>query len=185
MSGIGIPPPIYLRGTSFPTSPYPGLLFWKMPENEPYYWDGSAWQNFAPGAPGAHGFTHVFDGSDPIPNLESLETEYNCDLTISEKDIVYLDSTDHVSLASADDVNRMPAIGIVTQKPTLTTALVITRGWYTGLLGLSAGPVWVGLNGQLTSTLPENQPGFLVSQKFGTVKDSNTLQVAPEMEVYL
>jgi len=160
------------------------MLFWKEPENDPYYWDGSAWQSFSPGSVGAHGPTHIEWGSDPIPNIEALEEEYVCDVAIVPGDIVYQDAANHVDLASADDPSKMPAIGIVNSKPDPTTARIISRGWYNGLTGLPAGVVWVGLNGTITQVPPE-QPVSAVLQEFGVVKSANELQVAPQRIILL
>ena len=179
MSGIGSTPAISFRGTTFPMEPFLGMLFFKLPENTAYYWDGASWVSLTPGLPIPHGSTHTEWGSDPIPFIEALEEIYSCHSSLAPGNIVYQDAPNHVNLASSDDVSKTPAIGIIREKPTPITAKVITQGCYSGLTGLVPGKVWVGLNGALISVAPE-KPIYAVLQLFGLVKSSTELQVNPE-----
>ena len=76
----------------------------------------------------AHGSTHVFDGTDPIPQIEVLETEWTCPATVTLRDVVYQTGTGSVDKAQANATTTMPALGVVRAKPTSTTCIIARSG---------------------------------------------------------
>lgn len=75
-----------------------------------------------------------------------------------------------------------PPIGVIFEKPTATTAIVITLGEMDVGVVLTPGrSVWVGANGKPTSSVPSPDPGAkIATMLIGTATDSGRLFVRPE-----
>lgn len=139
-------------------------------------------QVVGPGGLIPHGPTHMFTGSDPIPNIEVLEDLWNCTVTETILDVVYETAASTVARASAGSIATMPVVGIVTSKPTPTTALVARNGELTGFAGLVPDqPYFAGI---LPGTITLSPPGASgqVVQKVGYAKSTTTLVI--EIEPY-
>jgi hypothetical protein len=86
-----------------------------------------------------------------------------------------------VDTADASDPTRVPAFGIVTAKPSTTTAVIQWFGPLSGILtGLSTGPgsniIWLGSNG---ATL-QSPPAGAYQQPLGTVIDEDEVLIEPD-----
>ena len=130
------------------------------------------------GAPIPHGATHIFTGVDPIPDIEVLETEWNCPASVVVKDVVYQTGASSVDKARADSVLTMPTIGVVISKPTATTCIINRSGEISGF-GILIADLYYYVDpstaGTITST-PPNTSGHVV-QQVGYAKTPNILVV--------
>jgi hypothetical protein len=125
----------------------------------------------------AHGTTHVFDGTDPIPEIEVLETAWSCPVSVAVRDVVYQTGADSVDKARADATTTMPAVGVVLSKPTGTTCIIARSGKVTGY-SLTADTYYYvspSTAGGITST-PPNAAGNVV-QQVGYAKTTTDLVV--------
>lgn len=75
-----------------------------------------------------------------------------------------------------------PPVGVIFEKPTATTAIVITLGEMDVGVALTPGrSVWVGANAQPTSSVPSPDPGGKIATiLIGTATDAGRLFVRPE-----
>jgi len=189
MSNIILPPIPHPVDTfaSLPATPPIWSMWVTVDTGFVYIYNGAAYVAVsAAGPPAVHGSTHIAGGSDAIPDIESFERVYDCLAGIVVTDVVYQDASDNVAQADSATVAKMPAVGIVVEKPTATTAKVLLSGLYTAAAphGLAVGTVWVGNTGALTTTAPE-KPGHLVAQRFGTVIDATKILVDIEDHMLL
>jgi hypothetical protein len=131
-----------------------------------------------PGGIGLHGPTHVFNGTDPIPNIETLEDLWNCPVGVVVGDLVYATGADSCDRANASGIATMPVIGVVESKPTPITCIVAKAGDVGGFVGLAPdAPYFAGLlAGQMALTAPVGS-GQVV-QKIGYAKSATTLVIA-------
>lgn len=96
--------------------------------------------------------------------------------------VVRISAADTVSAADAGAIATMPAIGVITAKPTSTTATVQWVGEISLFAGLIPGRVYfVDSAGAITATAPV-ATGTVV-QRLGVAKDASTLilQVTPNL----
>ena len=126
----------------------------------------------------AHGHTHVFTATDPIPRIELLEGEWNCTVTEQVGDAVFESAANTARQANANSNATMPVIGIVIQKPTATTCIIARSGEVSAF----AAPLIVGQEyyasttpGQITTTVP-TASGHVV-QYIGYARNTSTLVV--------
>lgn len=107
---------------------------------------------------------------------ETASETFNCPLNVAVNDAVYLYGTHEVRKADATALSTAPAIGIVKEKPTTTTCVVVTDGEFDFLAGsLTPGAVYYlakGTPGAITNT-PISGPG--VSQKLGVARSATVL----------
>lgn len=87
------------------------------------------------GVPSAHGSTHSFTATDPIPGAEQVEQLWDCTATEQVGDAVYQSAQLAVRQARADSLSTMEAIGFIKSKPSSTTCVIVT----TGELGVFSG----------------------------------------------
>jgi len=131
------------------------------------------------GAPIPHGVTHVFTGVDPIPDIEVLETEWNCPATVAVRDVVYQTGASSVDKAKADSTSTMPAVGVVISKPTATTCIINRSGEIGGFAGALTADLYYYVDpstaGAITNT-PPNTSGNVV-QQVGYAKTTSILVV--------
>lgn len=78
---------------------------------------------------------------------------YTCLSGDAVGDFVYVSAASTVAKADADDTGKLPCIGVITSKPTATSAVVQTTGEVT-LSGLTAGAIYYlsGTAGSITAT---------------------------------
>lgn len=80
---------------------------------------------------------------------------YNCSAFVNLGDVVYESAANTVDRADATSSLTSPAIGVVTNKLTSTTAIVTYAGTVNVILGLTAGPYYLAASpGQITQTAP-------------------------------
>jgi hypothetical protein len=129
------------------------------------------------GAVGPHGNTHVFNGPDPVPNIEVLENPWNCTAGESVLDVVYQSASSTVRQANATSTLTMPAVGIIIAKPTATTCIIARSGEVPGFGSLTADRAYYvdTTNGAITSTPPN--AGNNVVQVVGYAKTNDILVV--------
>lgn len=124
-----------------------------------------------------HGSTHVFDGSDPIPEIEVLETEWSCPATVSLRDTVYQTGASSVDKARANAAGTMPAVGVVRAKPTATTCIIARSGEVPGFTLAADTYYYVSAStaGAITN-IPPSTSGNLI-QQVGYAKTTSVLVV--------
>lgn len=125
----------------------------------------------------AHGSTHVFDGADPIPQIELLETEWACPATVAIRDVVYQTGPDSVDKARANTTATMPSVGIVRAKPNPTTCIVGRSGEMTGFTLTADNYYYVSATtaGAVTITPPSTSGNVI--QQVGYAKTASILVV--------
>lgn len=111
------------------------------------------------------------------PYSNAITGNYSCDAGVSVNDVVYVSSADTVAKADSDNISAQPLIGLVLDKPTSTTAVVIYYGEISGFSSLSVGETYyLSTNpGQITNIAPSSM-GSIV-QRVGFAKNSTTLVV--------
>lgn len=129
------------------------------------------------GVVGPHGNTHVFNGSDPVPNIEVLENAFDCTATEAVLDVVYQSASNTVRQANATSSLTMPAVGIIISKPTSTTCIIARSGEVPGFGTLTADATYYvdTTNGVITTTPPSS--GNNIVQKVGYAKTTDILVV--------
>lgn len=134
------------------------------------------------GAVGPHGPTHVFNGPDPVPNIEILEGAWSCTVTEQIGDAVFENVANSVRQANASSIANMPVIGIIIAKPTSTTC-VIARSGEAAVAGLTVGQEYYASTtpGQLTVVVPT--AAGQVAQYVGYARNITTLVVQPREPV--
>lgn len=103
---------------------------------------------------------------------------YTCPATVAVRDVVYISAANTVDRADATTAATMPVVGIVTAKPTLTTAdVMVGTSEVGGFVGLTAGATYYGslVAGGITLTAPTTV-GQVV-QKVGQARNTTTLLV--------
>jgi hypothetical protein len=130
-----------------------------------------------PGGVMAHGAAHVFNGTDPIPNIETLEDLWTCPVGVVVRDVVYETAANNCDRANANTIATMPVIGVVISKPTPTSCIVARSGEVSGFVGLTADiPYFAGLiAGTISVTAPVGS-GRVV-QKVGYARNTTNLVV--------
>jgi hypothetical protein len=130
-----------------------------------------------PSAVAAHGHTHVFTGTDPVPQIEVLEELWNCTVTEQVRDIVFDNVANGVRQANATSTATMPVVGVITSKPTPTTCIVARSGEVTGFAGLVVGQEYYASTtaGQISILVPLGSGQ--VAQYVGYAKNATTLVV--------
>jgi len=105
-----------------------------------------------------------------------------CQATDAVGHCVYFDgdiASDLYSVTKADPAvpTKMPAIGVIIEKPTATTCVVQTGGRLPGIVtGFTAGDIaYVGTDGFLTQTPPGTYP-----QVMGVASDDEEILLSPE-----
>jgi len=108
---------------------------------------------------------------------------YDCPVTVSLRDSVYLVSDDAVDQADATSLATMPVIGMVRLKPTATSCVVQYAGELDGFSGLIAGSTYYQdlVSGDITDT-PPSSPGEVL-QRLGFAKSSGTLVVQVDRDI--
>lgn len=144
-------------GTSTVTNPAAGCRLFDMTSYEAKIWDGATWRTLL---------------------TEAGAVTYDCAESIAVGDWVAQDTADTVVLADASS-EATPAIGLVSFKPTTTTARVLTAGPAGGFSGLTAkdrlflsttaGDHVVNQN---WNPLPS---GYKIIQRLGTAKNATTI----------
>jgi hypothetical protein len=130
------------------------------------------------GSPSPHGSSHVFNGSDPVPNIEVLENLWTCASVVVVRNVVYQSGSGACTQARADAVATMPAIGLCISKPTATTCIIARSGEVDGFAGLTPDSLYYvsdTLAGGITATAPSGSGN--VVQKVGYAKSSSILVV--------
>jgi hypothetical protein len=124
-----------------------------------------------------HGTTHVFNGTDPVPEIEVLEVAWACPATVVVRDVVYQTGANSVDKALANVIATMPAVGVVRAKPTATTCIIARSGEVPGytLTADSYYFVSAAAAGAITAT-PPNTSGSVV-QQVGYAKTTSDLVV--------
>ena len=130
-----------------------------------------------PGGLAAHGATHVFNGIDPIPNIETLEDLWVCPVGVAVRDVVYEVSANNCDKANATTIATMPVIGVVISKPTATSCVIARSGEVVGFGVLTADvPYFAGLiAGTITASAPSGT-GRVV-QPIGYARNADVLVV--------
>jgi hypothetical protein len=124
-----------------------------------------------------HGASHVFNGTDPIPNIETLEDLWTCPVGVTVRDVVYEISANNCDQANANTIATMPVIGVVMSKPTPTSCVVARSGEVAGFGVLTADvPYFAGtIAGTITGSAPAGTDR--VVQPIGYARNADVLVV--------
>jgi len=88
-----------------------------------------------------------------------------------------------VAKADIADFDKLPAIGVVIEKPTTTTCVVKWEGYVDVFAGLSAHRVYyLQQDGTINVTPPPGGAGYHV-QRVGVALDANVLLVTPNLHL--
>ena len=131
---------------------------------------------------GVHGATHIFGGTDPIPNCEVLEGLWTCLAGDNVGDIVYESAVSTIAKANATGIATMPVVGMIISKPTAITAIVARAGEITGLAGLVPDSSYFASLVAGAMTLVAPVAPTQVVQKVGYAKTANIFVM--EIEPY-
>jgi hypothetical protein len=121
-----------------------------------------------------------------LGGLDATHVEGDCPVSVDVGDWVYITGSMvgtkfQVDTADPSNADKMPAFGLVVEKPTTTTCSIQWFGINEDFSGLSlatgARVLWVGVDGQ-TSQAPV--PGVDFNQTVGTVIDSTTILIEPD-----
>ncbi len=110
--------------------------------------------------------------SYPSPNTEKL---FNCDISVAINDVVYISNvTDDLAVVPANNTGDLQVIGIVKDKPTTTTCMVLLSGIYSYAHNFTKGHMlFLGATGTMVDTAPTT--GYL--QILGVVLDTTQLLI--------
>ena len=154
------------------------LGFFRMKVGDPTFdLDGVV---IGPGAGGPvppHGATHVFTGTDPVPQIEVLEGSWSCTVTEQVGDAVFENVANSVRQSNASGTANMPVIGVIVSKPTPTTCIIARSGEVAVFVGLVVGQEYYASTtpGQLTTAVPTVTGQ--VAQYIGYARNTTTLVV--------
>lgn len=110
----------------------------------------------------------------------SIDELYGCVVTVAVGDAVYMSAPSTVDKANASSVSTAPAIGIVSSKPSGTTAYVRVSGSISGFVGLATGQKYfLGTTAGGVTTTPVDTPGN-IAQVIGVATSTTTLMINPE-----
>lgn len=154
------------------------LGFFRMKSSDPTFdLDGVV---IGPGAGGPvppHGSTHIFTGTDPVPQIEVLEGLWSCTVTEQVGDAVFENVANSVRQSNASSTANMPVIGIIINKPTPTSCIIARSGEVAVFAGLTVGQEYYASTtpGQLTAVVPTTSGQ--VAQYVGYARNTTTLVV--------
>lgn len=105
---------------------------------------------------------------------------HTCTATEAVGNAIYVSAVDTVAQADATNEIKMPAIGIVVNKPSSITCYVVTHGLVSGLSGLTAGSRYFVSEtaGAITTTAPTTSGS--VVQEIGVALSTTELIVEPK-----
>jgi len=112
-----------------------------------------------------------------VPPSGPIGVAYSCPPTVALHDWVYLAAADAVDKASATDETKV-AIGLVVDKPTTTSCLVVNEGEFSGFTGLDVTKTSYYLAeaaGQMTGVSPVAP--FTITQRLGYPRNTTTFVV--------
>jgi len=116
------------------------------------------------------------------PPTALVSSTYTCPSSVAIGHAVYISGAGAVDLADADNLSRVPCVGVVVAKPTVTSCIVQYYGELPGFVGLTPGDtVYLSKTpGGVTQTAP-SAIGDLV-QRIGFARSSTVvvLQVTQE-----
>lgn len=124
------------------------------------------------GVPGPAGTT------PDVSNFQSFIREFVCDNAVQIGSMVYLAGDNYVAQASTNNTPS-PSIGIVKSRPTTSSALVFTLGFYP--IALPRGNIWIGANGSLSDVPPTS--GYI--QRMGYSVGDGTCFIQPVFDRWL
>ena len=130
------------------------------------------------GTPSPHGATHVFNGTDPVPDIEVLENAWTCPINVQVLDVVYQAGSGTCSRAIASSTAGMPAIGVCINKPSGSSCIIARSGEVPGFSGLTPDTYYYVSDtavGGITPTPPSG--GGTVIQQVGYARTSSILVV--------
>jgi hypothetical protein len=139
----------------------------------PYSW---------PSSQGSAGQVLANDGSGSLSwttaAASTVSGTYTCPISVAVRDVVYIAGGDTVDRANAASAGKYPVVGVVSSKPTTTSAVVQYSGEVSGFAGLTAGSTyWLGVSaGQISTSAPSSagQAGQVV----GVAKSTTTLELS-------
>jgi len=127
------------------------------------------------------GFEEV---EEDIETVAPIDPEFDCDVSVSVGDVVYVDAANHVALAFAG-VGGNQGTHVVSAKPDPTRARVRDIGEVSGYSGLVPGEHYylsmVFAGKVVTPANPVGPPGTF-NQRIGVATDVDTLAVDPDDE---
>jgi hypothetical protein len=134
----------------------------------------------------------IADFDEAVLETAAVEETYTCQSTDVIGDWVYIKGTGatvEVEECDPNDVTKMPAIGMITSKPTSTTAVVKLGGTLTGVIGLSPGESYfadIPSGSQMTPTNPPT-PGvgeYVIAQQVGVALSTTAFRITGAMVMY-
>jgi len=148
---------------------YDGLLFGSQGQGGIVGPAGPAGPEGVPGPPGT---------TPDVSNFQSFLREFVCDNAVQVGSMVYLAGNNYVAQATTNNT-ASPAIGIVKSRPSTSSALVFTLGFYP--IALPLGNIWIGANGSLSDIPPTS--GFV--QRMGYSVGDGTCFIQPVFDRWL
>jgi hypothetical protein len=123
-----------------------------------------------------------FGASSETVHVACLSTDAVGDV-VALRDTATVTGRWRVQRADPMDNNRMPGIGVLLRKVTPTTGIMQRvghiRGIYSGLV--APRPVWVGVDGRPTQTIPAPTGGPVIIQRLGLPVDGDVLFLTGEV----
>lgn len=119
------------------------------------------------------------------PGVDSVSAPFACLGSVSVRDAVFHDASDHVTRANASSNVVAPCVGIVLFKPNPTTCVLVYKGEMSGFIGLIPTSTYYldTVNGQITTT-PPNAVGNVL-QRVGWARNATTLVVEIDLDFQL
>lgn len=110
----------------------------------------------------------------------------DCQATDAVGNLVYSKADDEVETIDITDTSKMPAVGIIWEKITSTTCVVLQFGPYE-MPGLTPGTrYYAGPLGTPTDTIPTAAPGgSAVLQVIGFALNTDELLLDPELQAHV
>lgn len=120
-------------------------------------------------------------GTSGSTTSNKVTGSFSCTSLVLDGYAVYINGSNSVGTASANDPTKYPSIGIILNKPTATTAEVLFYGEI-NYPGLITGEAYYlsEISGQITNVAPASAGS--VVQKIGVAKDNTTLIVMVDQD---
>lgn len=135
-------------------------------------------------------FTGTFDAVDTASssarNITSDSGEFAVDAGVNPNELVYASGSLAAAVADNASLATAPAIGLVLDKPTTTTATILFAGKISTFSGLTVGAdYFIGTSGSIITAGSLPTASGSVIQKIGVAVSSTTLLLNIQLPVVL
>lgn len=119
----------------------------------------------------------------PTASVTPTEVSANCDASVEVADWVAIGTTDNEVVPANASAVATAAIGVVSEKPTSTTAKVLVSGEFDGFMSLTPRDrIFLGIvDGEhvINQNFNPVPHGYKLVQRLGVAKSSTSIVVAP------